>query len=71
MKVQLRLVAIGPEPLAAFQEICRGLIRSRQDPPPLPDLAAMTEQEAQRLARHITALQRAPIPLKRVRVTEE
>jgi hypothetical protein len=71
VKVRLRLVAIAAEPLAAFQDICRDLIRSRKHPPRLPDFPGMTEQEAERLNRHIVALQNAAIPLTRVRVTEE
>ena len=77
LKIRLSLFGISPEAVKAFQEICRSVIlfregRSRPSPwTPEGVVAHITEQEAQRLSRHVVTLQNAAIPLKRVEVTEE
>lgn len=67
LKVRLRLVGIAADALAAFEDICRDIITSRERLPRLPVLPGMTEQEERRLAGHISALHHAAIPLTRVR----
>ena len=79
LTVKLSLLAIPPEAVKAFQEICRDVIRfrERRSQPNIRtalDLvlhaegkdAHLTEKEAQRLQGHIVTLQNAQVPLKRV-----
>ena len=82
MKVTLSLQAIPVEAVKAFQEICRAIIVSRErgSPPQQPVIDAalslcaghphITDQEAQRIDRHIATLQQAAVPLKSMLVKE-
>ena len=78
LRIRLSLVAIPPEAITAFQEICRDIILSRDANTravlerclPQEMQARVTEQEAGRLTGHIVTLQEAEIPLKRVEVKE-
>jgi hypothetical protein len=79
LKIRLALFAISEDALKAFQEICRSIILSRDGRSrasaatvlehwtPQPPIS---EQETQRLHRHVVTLQNATIPLKRVEVIE-
>lgn len=85
MKIRLSLFAISPDAVKAFQEICREIILAREGRAsrlaniqtvlelcmPTGVDARVTEQEAQRLNRHVVILQNAAIPLKRVEVKGE
>jgi hypothetical protein len=77
LKIRLSLFGISADAVAAFEDICRGIIlardgRSRPAAWTPEALAAhITEQEAQRLSRHVVALHNAAIPLKRVDVKDE
>jgi hypothetical protein len=71
LKIRLSLHAISPDVVRAFQQICRGIILSRDGPLPADVTARVTAQEAQRLHGHVAALRAAAIPLKRIEVTEE
>jgi hypothetical protein len=72
LKITLSLLGISPDAVNAFQEICRDVIlfgegRSRRSAWTPEALAGpVTEQESQRLHRHVATLQHAAIPLKRV-----
>jgi hypothetical protein len=72
LKVRLSLHGISPEAIDAFQNICRDIILSRDRTTALGIsedlLARMNEPETQRLSGHISRLQNAAIPLKRVEV---
>jgi hypothetical protein len=72
LKVTLSLRAIPTAALDAFQDICRNIIvvgarRGIETAPPVLR-RDITEPEAQRLQAHITTLQHARVPLKRVAV---
>ena len=80
LTIKLSLLAIAPEAVTAFQEICRDIIRSRQ--PEIEtvlnvmlDAAGHTgpisEKETQRLQGHIVTLQQAQVRLKRVVVRKD
>jgi hypothetical protein len=76
LKVTLSLLAIPPEAVHAFQDICRSVILFREGRSSRPGTAAagrdgVTEQEAQRLQTHISMLQHAQVPLKRVSVKQQ
>jgi hypothetical protein len=79
LRIRLSLVAIPPEAIKAFQEICRDIILFRDGnirtvlERCIPQVmqARITDQEVERLASHIFTLQDAEIPLKRVEVKEE
>ncbi|HUQ88280.1 MAG TPA: hypothetical protein VM096_12015 [Vicinamibacterales bacterium] len=71
LKIRLSLFGISPEALTAFQEICRNIILDREGRLPVDVEARVNEQEARRLHGHVTMLQNASIPLKRIEVTEE
>ena len=76
LKIKLSLLAIPPEAVQAFQDICRHIIvfRERRADPLAGITSTMdraTEAEAQRLRNHIVSLQNAAVPLKRVIVREE
>jgi hypothetical protein len=76
LKITLSLFSISPDAVKAFEDICRDIIvfrdrGARQAALPEGLQARITEQEAQRLQGHITTLQNAEIPLKRIEVKEE
>ena len=84
LTVKLSLLAIPPEAVKAFQEICRAVIhiRERRTQGNITSAldrvlhadgrnAHITEKETQRLYGHIATLQNAAVPLKRVVVKEE
>jgi hypothetical protein len=76
LRVRLALFGISEEAVAAFQEICRHIILSRDGRArraawtPAGPATRITEQEMERLSRHVAALQHAAIPLRRVEVTK-
>ena len=86
LTIKLSLLAISPEAVKAFQEICRDIIhfherRSHQPALTLAKLKTVldvvlhaegniTEKETQRLYDHVVTLQNAVVPLKRVVVKE-
>jgi hypothetical protein len=77
LKIKLSLVAIPAEAVKAFQDICRDIIVARERPVTLERVlravgtaAHLTDSEAQRLHGHILSLQKAEVPLKRVKVRE-
>ena len=87
LKVKLSLIAISPDAVKAFQEICRDIIVQRerrgQHPVTLGNVqtvlelrgslghARLTENEAKRIYGHVVALHNAEVPLKRVEVKTE
>lgn len=78
LRVRLSLYGISADAIAAFQQICRDIILSRDRGLPAAPLsvsgqlrARMNEPETQRLRDHIAGLQNAAIPLKRVEVKTE
>ena len=83
LTVKLSLLAIPPEAVKAFQEICRAVIhvRERRSQSNLKSAldrvlqaddknSHLTEKEVQRLYDHMVALQNAEVPLRRVVVKE-
>ena len=77
LKVKLSLLAIPEEAVNAFQSICREIIGAKR--PAAIDAALercagegeharITEQERQRIHRHVGTLQNAEIRLKRIAV---
>ena len=80
LTIKLSLLAISADAVRAFQEICRDVIRFREDAARLANIDALlervlpaasnhgplTETEKQRLHDHIVILQNAAIPLRRV-----
>jgi hypothetical protein len=78
LKVRLSLYGISPDAIAAFQQICRDIIVSRDRGTRAAALGVseelrgrMNEAETERLSNHIVCLQNAAIPLKRVEVKIE
>ena len=85
LTIKLSLLAIPAEAVKAFQEICRDVIRFREQRSPAGNVETvlarvlpgagnhgpLTEAEIQRLQGHIVTLQTAAIPLRRVVVREE
>ena len=70
MKIRLSLFGITPDAIAAFQEICRDVILSREGRLPADIAARITEAETKRLLGHVAALHNAVIPLKRIEISE-
>lgn len=68
LRVRLSLYGISAEAVEAFQQMCRHVILARGFQVPDTIAARITEVEARRLQGHVTALQNAAIPLKRVEV---
>ena len=68
LKITLSAFAISPDAVKAFQDICRDIILFRDhngvDAQQLT--STTTEKELRRLRDHITTLQNAAVPLKRV-----
>jgi len=79
LTVKLSVVAILPQALKAFQEICRDIIvfRTADINKTLALLdadgthARITEQEAERISGHIASLQNAKVRLTRMDVKEQ
>ena len=84
LKVKLSLLAIPPEAVTAFQEICREIIVFGEPPAPANikkvldrvfraevTTGGITEKETQRLYGHIVTLHDAQVPLKRVVVRKD
>jgi hypothetical protein len=84
LTVKLSLLAIPPEAVKAFQEICRAVIHIRERRSQIDIKSALarvlhandqnshiTEKEVQRLHDQMVALQNAEVPLKRVIVKED
>jgi hypothetical protein len=84
LTVKLSLLAIPPEAVKAFQEICRAVIHIRERRTEGNITSALdrvlhadgknshiTEKETQRLYGHIVTLQHAAVPLKRIVVKDE
>lgn len=84
LTIKLSLLGISADAVRAFQEICRHIIRCREQRSDQETLTAavdrvlqadgkaghITEKEAQRLYGHVVTLQSAEVPLKRVVVKE-
>jgi hypothetical protein len=80
LKVKLSLLAIPEEAVNAFQSICREIIGAKR-PAAIDaalercagdgDHARITQQERERIHRHVAALQSAQVRLKRIAVRAE
>ena len=72
LKIRLSLFGIPPDAVKAFQDFCRDVIRfpERTGHGSLTAIGEtlLTEKEAERIRSHLTALQKAKVPLKRVEV---